>query len=98
MANADVLHRWGYYVAEVGDGAATCWALSYGSSWVPGMVEEWKWTKPTTPVACRSGDLGGRPAGPGPTTDLAAAGPGWSQSGRGREPLVGAAANRRWER
>lgn len=49
MANADVLPRWGDYVAEVGDGAATCWALSYGSSWVPGMMEEWKWTKPTNP-------------------------------------------------
>ena len=51
MANADELHRWNEYVAEVGgwraDILATVRRVVLGA--VPGMVEEWKWAKPTNP-------------------------------------------------
>lgn len=51
MADADALHRWDEHVAEVGgwrgDVLTTVRRVVLGA--VPGMVEEWKWAKPTNP-------------------------------------------------
>lgn len=51
MASAGAVHRWDEHVAEVGgwrgDVLGTVRRVVLGA--VPGIVEEWKWAKPTNP-------------------------------------------------
>lgn len=51
MANADASHRWDEHVAEVGGwrGGLLDIVRRVVLGAVPGIVEEWKWAKPTNP-------------------------------------------------